>query len=57
MERGRKAVEIFGGKIEKVEKFILSGTDAERELVVVRKVKKTDKRYPRKAGIPGKEPI
>ena len=34
-----------------------AGTDAERELVVVKKVRKTDKRYPRKAGVPGKEPI
>lgn len=57
IERGRKAVEIFGGEIEKVEKFILYGTDAERELVVVKKLRRTDKTYPRKAGLPGKEPI
>ena len=57
MERGKKAVEIFGGEVVNLEKFVLAGTDAERELVVVKKVRKTDKRYPRKAGVPGKEPI
>lgn len=57
MERGKKAVEIFGGEVVNIEKFVLAGTDAERELVVVKKVRKTDKRYPRKAGVPGKEPI
>ena len=57
MERGKKAVEIFGGEVVNIEKFVLAGTDAERELVVVKKGRKTDKRYPRKAGVPGKEPI
>lgn len=57
MERGKKAVEIFGGEVVNIEKFVLAETDAERELVVVKKVRKTDKRYPRKAGVPGKEPI
>lgn len=57
MEKGKEAIKILGGNIEKVEQFVLSGTDAKRELVVIRKRIKTDKKYPRKAGLPKKEPI
>ncbi len=57
LEKGRRAVEILGGEIECVKQFVLTGTDAERDLLVVRKRKRTDKRYPRKAGMPGKEPV
>ena len=57
LEKGRKAIKILGGEIQLLEKFILTGTEAERDLVVIRKVKNTEKRYPRKAGLPGKEPI
>lgn len=57
LERGKQAIKILGGKIELMEKFILTGTDAERDLVVISKKKSTEKKYPRKAGLPGKEPI
>ncbi len=39
------------------ETVILNGTDAERDLLVIRKKNKTDRKYPRKAGMPGKEPV
>lgn len=57
ISQGKNAVKVLGGEIEKIEKFLLPETDAERDLVVIRKKRKTDKKYPRKAGIPGKEPI
>lgn len=57
LEKGKYAIQVLGGRIQIIEKFILAGTEAERDLVVIRKVKSTDKRYPRKAGLPGKEPI
>ena len=37
--------------------FTLDGTDLERSLVPIRKVRQTPKQYPRKAGTPGKSPI
>lgn len=52
-----KAIEKLGGKIERVDKFILPGTDMDRAVVVIRKVKPTPKMYPRQAGKPSKEPI
>ena len=45
----------LGGKIEKIEtieKFGLS-----RTIIIVKKVKKINKKYPRKAGIPKKKPL
>ena len=55
----KKAVFVLGGKIEDVVKFQLTEatTEMERSLVVVKKEQATPKRYPRKAGMPAKEPI
>ena len=52
-----KALKTFGGEIEKVEKICLPGTEIERNIIVIKKVMKTPKQYPRKAGVPTKKPI
>lgn len=57
LETGKRAIEILGGEIQKNVSFVLPGTDAKRNLLVIKKVRTTGKRYPRKAGMPGKEPI
>ena len=57
LNKGKNAINILGSKVELIEKFILPGTEAERDLVVIRKIKSTQKKYPRKSGLPGKEPI
>lgn len=51
------AIKLLGGKIEKVERFILPNTDINRNFVIIKKVKNTIKKYPRKAGLPSKEPL
>lgn len=51
------AVNVLGGKIVSSEVFALLDTDMERSFVIVDKKTKTPKKYPRKAGLPGKEPI
>lgn len=51
-----KAISVLGGKVMNICKFELLDT-GERTLVQIKKVKKTDKKYPRKAGIPSREPI
>ncbi|MDD3337641.1 MAG: 16S rRNA (guanine(527)-N(7))-methyltransferase RsmG [Lachnospiraceae bacterium] len=55
LETAKKAVFVLGGKLEKVEKFELG--DAERSILVIRKERGTPKMFPRKAGLPTKEPI
>ena len=52
-----KAVSILGGKVEEVVKFQLPGTDIGRSFVKIHKIKETKKKYPRKAGMPTKEPL
>lgn len=51
------AVCILGGRVEKVFDFILPCTDYHRNLCIIRKVKPTPNKYPRKAGTPAKEPL
>lgn len=57
LEAGKKAIRMLGGDVSDVVKFQLSGTDAGRSFAVIRKLENTGKKYPRKAGIPGKEPL
>ena len=57
IQQSQNALDILGGKIEKVDKFMLPGSDMGRALVMVEKVKNTPKKYPRKAGMPSKEPL
>lgn len=53
----KHAVSVLGGKISKVQKFNLSGTDISRSFVYIEKKKETPRSYPRKAGTPSKNPI
>lgn len=55
--QAEKAVKILGGQREEVVRFSLADTDMDRSFVVIRKVKPTPKKYPRKAGLPSKEPL
>jgi len=57
LNNSQKAVQILGGKIENTIKFELPGTDIGRSFVKIKKVKNTAKKYPRKAGLPSKEPL
>lgn len=57
LENAKKAISILGGKYEKSVEFYLPESDIYRNLVVVKKTKETPKKYPRKAGLPTKEPI
>ena len=52
-----KAIATLGGTIEKTDTFTLPGTDMERTVVVIRKIRPTPPKYPRKAGTPAKEPL
>lgn len=53
----KKAMFLLGGKVEDVVVFSLPETEIERDFVVIGKEKKTPRKYPRKAGLPGKEPL
>lgn len=55
--KSKKAISILGGEISDIIKFQLPGTDIRRAFIKIEKVKSTTEKYPRKAGIPGKEPL
>ena len=57
IRQSETAVSILGGKIVKIDKFMLPDTDIGRSLVKINKVKNTPGKYPRKAGVPAKEPL
>ncbi len=57
IENSRNAVQRLGGRIEKIIKFTLPDTDIKRTIIKIKKVKTTEKKYPRKSGIPSKEPL
>lgn len=57
LEAGKKAIKTVGGEIKDVVRFQLASADADRALVVIEKTEKTPKKFPRKAGVPSKEPI
>ena len=57
VENAKKAVKLLGGKIERIESFRLGNTDNERTVIIIKKIKNTESKYPRKAGIPRKNPL
>lgn len=57
IKEAKAAVELLGGKIGDIKSYKLPSTDISRTLICIDKVKKTNKKYPRKAGTPGKEPL
>ena len=57
IKNAKNAVFILGGKIEKIIKFELPGTEIGRSFVKIQKKQNTAKKYPRKAGLPSKEPL
>lgn len=52
-----KAIYLLGGEVEMKTDFYLPDSDIHRILFVINKKTCTPKKYPRKAGLPAKEPI
>lgn len=52
-----KGLEVLGGKIEKIIDIKLGEEELSRKIIIINKIKDTPTKYPRKAGIPAKEPI
>ena len=52
-----KAISLLGGRVKEQLEFMLPGSDIFRNLFVIEKISDTPKRFPRKAGMPSKEPL
>ncbi len=57
VDKAKNAIQELGGKIEKIDNFYLSNNDNERNIIIIKKIKETKSKYPRKAGMPSKEPL
>lgn len=57
VRQAEKAVHTLGGALGQTIYFSLAGSDMERSFVLIEKKKHTPRQYPRKAGLPTKEPI
>ena len=56
LEASKNAIEKLGGKVEKIKEIKVS-KELDRNIVIIKKIKKTDKKYPRGQGKPLREPI
>lgn len=57
LSEAKKAIQMLGGSIQQVSTFQLPEEEADRTIIVIDKIKETPKKYPRKPGIPNKQPI
>ena len=56
LEKSLHAIRVLGGTVEDIVRFTLADTE-ERTFVCIKKISKTDKKYPRKAGTPSRDPL
>lgn len=57
MDTAKNAIKILGGSILGQTEFYLPDSDIYRNLFIIGKTKETPMKYPRKAGLPSKEPL
>ena len=57
MKQAEKAIAILGGKVKSQTEIYLPDSDIYRDLFAIEKVAACPKKYPRKAGLPAKEPL
>ena len=57
MESSKNAISVLGGGEVMCDTFLLPGTDFTRTFVIIKKIKLTPIKYPRKAGTPVKQPL
>lgn len=53
----KNAIKVLGGKVENIDEFCLPDSDIKRNIILIKKVKNTPAKFPRKPGMPAKEPI
>jgi len=57
LENAKKAIKALGGELRDVIEVKIPNTDLRHSIVIIEKVGKTDKAYPRKAPLPQKKPL
>ena len=57
LKQGEKAIKVLGGKIESIDEFELPIIKDKRAIIIIRKISDTPSMYPRKEGVPSKNPL
>lgn len=57
IKNAENAIKILGSEIIKVEEYELAESDIKRKLIIIKNKEKVKNLYPRKAGIPAKQPL
>lgn len=57
LANANNALSILGGKVVEQIDYVLPDSEYYRNLVIIKKEKDTPKKYPRKAGMPSREPL
>ena len=57
LEDAKNAIQILGGRILERKEFQLIDDDINRNIIIISKEKSTPSKYPRKPGMPAKEPL
>lgn len=57
LSEAKKAISILGGEIEGIYEAKIPHTELEHKIIIVKKVRQTPRKYPRKPGIATKTPI
>ncbi len=53
----KRAIELLGGELVKIQSYDLSDTDLNHNIVIIKKISHTPTKYPRSAPKPAKEPL
>jgi 16S rRNA (guanine527-N7)-methyltransferase len=57
VEEAKKAIDLLGGEFVEIKNYAIDETDLEHNLVIIKKIKPCEKRFPRNAPKPIKEPL
>lgn len=57
LKESLRAMELLGGRLEENKQLNIKGYDLDHRILLIKKIKKTLSKYPRKAGTPAKEPL
>ncbi len=57
IEEAGNALKVLNAQLENVYKFNLPESNDDRIILEIKKMKKTDGKYPRKTGVPAKKPL
>lgn len=57
LKNAKRAISILGGEVEEVREVKIPFTELEHKIIIVKKVRQTPIKYPRKPGIAAKNPI